>query len=338
MTAFAAMLLASALLTGAQIVPADDAIHRLLGVWDGRQLVAVAEVHRLVQDKEFLISLIGTPEFPNKVNDVVIEFGNARFQPTLDRYMAGKSVPPGELRRVWADTTVVNGLWDAPVYKRFLASVREHNQRLPKRHKLRVLACDPPIDWTKVRTIADARPYLERDGFCASVIEREVLAKHHKALVIMGDAHVIRRHMTGEPLVNAVTLVERKHPGTVFVAVTYFGQYKDSALIEQRLAAGPTPSLSLLQGTGLGALLAVPPRPPTRTRVGGGQSTTEEVVVTTPPRLEEVADALLYLGPKASLTRSTPREEDFGPDELRELDRRNQLLFGLPLDRQTLLQ
>jgi hypothetical protein len=61
-------------------------------------------------------------------------------------------------------------------------------------------------------------------------------------------------------------------------------------------------------------------------------------VVTTPPRLDEVADALLYLGPKARLTRSTPREEDFGADELHELERRNQLLFGLPLDRKTLLE
>lgn len=225
------MLLALALLACAQTVPAEDATHRLLAAWDEHYVVAVAEVHRLVQDKEFLLSLIGTPEFPAKVNDIVVEFGNARFQPMLDRYMAGKRVPRSELRRVWADTTVVNGLWDAPVYERFLAAARGRNQSLRKRQRLRVLACDPPIDWTKVKTIADTRPYLDRDAFCASLLEREVLAKRHRALVIMGDAHVSRRHVTGRALENAVTLVERKYPGAAFVALTYFGQYKDSASI-----------------------------------------------------------------------------------------------------------
>ena len=131
------------------------------------------------------------------MNDVVIEFGNALHQSHLDRYMAGKRVDPGALRRVWADTTAVNCVWDAPIYEQLLTSIREHNRKLPKRHKLRVLACDPPIDWSRVQSIKDAAPNLDRDKFCAGLLEREVYDKGRRALVIMGGAHVARRHMNG---------------------------------------------------------------------------------------------------------------------------------------------
>jgi hypothetical protein len=333
------LLLLAALLirVSAQDGPAD-AIRGLLSAFDSHSVVAVAEAHRVEQDKEFLLTLIASPEFPAKVNDIVIEFGSARFQAILDRYIAGQRVSADALRRVWTDTTVVNGLWEAPIYERFLAGVRERNRGLPLGQRLRVLACDPPIDWSTVKTVADAAPFLARDSYCAGVIEREVLAKGRRTLVVMGDAHVSRRHITGRPLDNAITLVERKHPGAVFVVLTYLGQYKDSALIEERFAAAAVPALMPLAGTWLGALPNVPARPPTRTRVGGGQAAAEAVEVTNPSRLEEVGDALLYLGPKASLTRSHPAPERFSPEDLRELERRHQMLFGLPLDRQVLLQ
>ena len=315
----------------------ENAVQGLLDAFERHSIVAVAETHRLEQDKQFLLTLIATPGFPAKVNDIVIEFGNARFQHILDRYIAGANVQAGQLRHVWADTTVVNGLWDAPVYEGFLAAVRNRNRALPKGRRLRVVACDPPIDWSQVKTVADAAPYLNRDSFCATVIEREVLGKHRRALVVMGDSRVSRRHISGRPADNAITLVERNHPGSVFVALTYVGQYQASPIIEERFGSD-SPSLFRLAGTSLGALLAVPPKPPTRTRVGGGQSISETVTVTDPPRLEEVADALLYLGPKANLTRSRPAPERFTPEDLRELERRHQVLFGLPLKRETLFQ
>jgi hypothetical protein len=337
MITFAILLLASTILAGAQEGP-RDATRDLLKAWDDHRIVAVAENHRSVQDKDFILTLIASPEFPKRVNDIVVEFGNARLQPLLDSYMEAGPVSPHQLRRVWADTTVVNGLWDAPVYEQFFAAVRSRNQGLPKGQRMRVLACDPPIDWDKVKTLADAAPFLSRDPFCASLVEREVIGKGRKALMVMGDAHVSRRHMTGRPQDNTVTLIEMKHPGVVFVALTFVGQYRDSASIEQRLGEGPVPSLSLLRDTWLGALLAVPPKAPTRTRVGGGEATPETVVVTQPPQLQDVADALLYLGPKSMFTRSVPSAERFSTEDIRELDRRHQLLFGVPLDRNVLFQ
>jgi hypothetical protein len=168
------------------------------------------------------------------------------------------------------DRVAVESSQETPkaIYERFLAAVRERNRMLPKPQRLRVLACDPPIHWSRVKTAADAAPWLERDRFCAGVIEREVLAKGRRALVVMGDAHVSRLNLHGRLQENAIALVERTQPGSVFAVLTYLGQYRDSAAIEDRLSARTPPLLIPLAGTWLGAL---PARPPAG--VSGGQVT-----------------------------------------------------------------
>lgn len=329
MIAAAVLFVVSALMT-------SSATSDLLQAWATHQIVAVTEGHRLVQDKAFLRELIATPEFPKTVNDIVVEFGTARYQDVLDRYIQGDDVPMSDLRKVWGDTTVVNGVWDAPVYQEFFAAVRERNKGLPKPSRLRVLACDPPIDWNHISTLAEAAPSLDRDGFCSGLVEREVLDRHHKALLVMGDGHIARRTLAGTAARNTVTLIEAKHPDSVFVIFAYFGQFKD---LEKRLNNGPIPALIPLAQAWPGDLLAVPARPPTRMRVGpGAPPKTETLDVTHPPRLRESGDALLYLGAKETLTRSVPDAGHWTPEELSELDRRNQILFGQPLDRGVLFK
>src|SRR6185295_3971643 len=56
-------------------------------------IIALAEAHRLQEEHDFIISLIRDPAFSLKVNDIVIEWGNALYQSTLDRYIAGEEVP-----------------------------------------------------------------------------------------------------------------------------------------------------------------------------------------------------------------------------------------------------
>ena len=51
--------------------------------------------------------------------------------------------------------------------------------------------------------------------------------------------------------------------------------------------------------------------------------------MTTPPRREEAGDALLFLGPKSSLTRSRLTPDRFNAGDVRELERLHQLIFGL---------
>ena len=122
-----------------------------------------------------------------------------------------------------------------------------------------------------------------------------MLANGRRALVVMGDGHVSRMDLHGRPMENAVALVERKHPGSVFAVLTYLGRYRASTVIEDRLARRNTAAADSVSGTSLGALSNVPPRPPTRRRVGGRQVSSETVEIVNPRPLAHSGDAMLYL-------------------------------------------
>jgi hypothetical protein len=115
------------------------AVEELIKVFDRFPLVALGEAHWSQTEHEFVYSLIKHPDFANKVNDIVVEFGNALYQPIMDRYIAGETVARTELRQVWRNTTSAIMAWDAPIYERFFATVRAVNQNLPKQKQLRVL-------------------------------------------------------------------------------------------------------------------------------------------------------------------------------------------------------
>jgi hypothetical protein len=55
--------------------------------------------------------------------------------------------------------------------------------------RLRTLAGDPLIDWQQVKSTDDIRKFGSRNPTIASVMEKEVLAKHCKALMLF--AHFI---------------------------------------------------------------------------------------------------------------------------------------------------
>src|SRR6267378_1987582 len=74
------------------------------------------------------------------------------------------------------------------VYEQLFPLVRQINQRLPLQKRLRVVAADPPIDWSKVENQAE---YIsirnDRGSSITSVIMTEVLAKKRKALLLFGQ-------------------------------------------------------------------------------------------------------------------------------------------------------
>ncbi len=73
------------------------------------------------------------------MTNILIEFGNARFQPVIDRYVSGEPVTRDELRHVWEDTTQVSRVWLAHMYEQMLAEVRSVNAALPPSLRIRVL-------------------------------------------------------------------------------------------------------------------------------------------------------------------------------------------------------
>jgi hypothetical protein len=239
-----------------------DAHAGLLRQFEQRPLVAFLEQHGSAPQHRFLRSLVTRPEFGRTVDVVVVEFGSARYQVTVDRYVRGERVPLSSLSRVWTRTTQVSGVWNDPVYRNFFRAVRAANAGRPRGERIRVLLGDPPIDWRRIRTLrCPRRPRpscLEywigrRAEHYASVVLDEVLARGKRALLIAGAFHLIRPPV-GEAW-NETGILERRHPGSVFTVKPHesFGG-PDWEELDRRLAAWPVPSLAVTRGTWLGAL------------------------------------------------------------------------------------
>jgi hypothetical protein len=199
--ALAAPVAALVLESGAQ----RSALAVIVDAFSTHALVAVGEAHGNVRDHEFRLALIRDPRLIARVDDVVVEFGNARYQWLVDRFVAGERVPDQSLRRVWQDTTAPHSVWDRPIYGAFFRAVRELNARSRRARPLRVLLGDPPIDWDEVHSAEDLRRWQAmRVTHAASVVAQEVIAKGRKALVFYGAAHLWRAELTRETLVERI--------------------------------------------------------------------------------------------------------------------------------------
>ncbi len=297
-------------------------------------IIALAEAHRLQEEHDFITSLIRDPAFPMKVNDVVIEWGNALYQSTVDRYVAGEEVPLSELRKVWPIRLFSISSWDAPVYERFFQTVRSVNQQLSSSRRLRVLAGDPPVDWSKSRDeIADIKRRHPRDRHFAEVVIKEVLSKNRKALVLMGGNHLYRyswNPYSDQQPETVVDLLDRYRPKTVFVVMMHAFESRNAEL-EARLAGWPRPSLVVLKNTWLGMIETERLMSQTVTRgFPDGRVFTAKINAYPGAKLEDLADAYLYLGDMESLTASIPTPEMYraDPEYLHELQRRYEMMSG----------
>ena len=193
------------------------AVSYINDAFDTYPLVAFSEPrHGASGTREFLASLVRQPGFAGKVNDIVVECGNARYQAVMDRYIAGEAVPRDELKGVWENTTIVTGVWLAPMYEGVFSDIRSVNRTLPPKLRFRVLLGDPPIDWTLVRGPADEDMNDWRDAHFAWIVEEQVIKKHHRALIWIGGAHISRRVKFPESLIH---LLDRRFPGKAHVVL-----------------------------------------------------------------------------------------------------------------------
>ena len=170
------------------LIPVEP-IAAILEAFQTHPIVALGEgPHGNEQGHAFRLALIRDPRFAASVNDIVVEFGSGRYQALMDRFVNGVNVPEGELKHAWQDTTVTTSVWDRPIYEEFFRAVRAVNGGLPEGRRLRVLLGDAPIDWHRVRTREDVHRWgVQKGTHMASVVMKEVLAKHRRALIVWGD-------------------------------------------------------------------------------------------------------------------------------------------------------
>jgi hypothetical protein len=295
-----------------QVQPVDAA-PAIIQAIDSHSIVMFGEAHEYKQEYEFLRTLVSAPEFRAKVDDIVVEFGNSLYQKTVDRYIAGEDLPIDQVQKAWQNTLAVGPV--SPVYPAFYAAVRQANLWRGGKHKLRILLGDPYIDWDKVTSREDVGPYLaHRDEFYASVVKDEVLARHHRALLIEGWGH-FRRSAASPGFLEKQLHEAGVIPYLILFGTNAVGGNND---FDKRFDSWKVPALMPLQGTWTGDLPAMPVLTGGTAPAGPNQL-----------KLQDAADALLYLGPRDSLVAvHTPRADLDGTPYGREIARRLEILFG----------
>ena len=266
-----------------------EPISAILEAFRTHQIVALGEgAHNNNQSHALRLALIRDPRFPAVVNDIVVEFGSARYQTVMDRFVRGGDVPYTELRKAWQDTTAAHPLWDVPIYEEFFRTVREVNASLSSDRQLRVLLGGPPIDWDAVTTHADITRWMEKGHpFARDLIAREVLSRHRRALMVYGDGHFLRNGRFQGMEGPAPTLLNVIETAGARVFSIWTNTTVELERMQPDIASWPVPSLTVVRGTRLGTL---------DFKYFGGLETEP------PSRMEEQFDAVLYLGPVSSIT------------------------------------
>jgi hypothetical protein len=113
----AVLLAMTATPSNAQTEPKiESAAPAVVQAFQSHDIVMLGEPHGNKQEYDWLRSLVGTAEFANLVDDIVMEFGNSSYQKTVDRYVSGEDVPLGEVQGAWRDTVASVGP-PSPVYE-----------------------------------------------------------------------------------------------------------------------------------------------------------------------------------------------------------------------------
>ena len=295
----------------------QDATRAILAALDSFRVVALGDAHGTKDLDDFTLSLIRHSAFPGAVNDIVVECLNSRLQARLDRYVAGESVSSSDAQQLWRDQTHPPCSVD-DFHMQLLQLVRRINEALPPAKRLRVLAGEPPLDWSTT-TPETHRQFLEqRDAHAASIVDAEVLSKNRKALMLYGLGHLFHG-MTQ----MAVGRYEKKYPGVTFVIAPYLGvqdgprcgapAFVAGISLDAKMASWPAPSLARAKDTWLADFVQ---SQFARTLAAFGASANP-------------IDAYLYLGPPNLLLAAPPSTVAFLDTAfIAELHRRASVMTG----------
>jgi hypothetical protein len=139
------------------------------------------------------------------------------------------------------------------------------------------------------------------------LIQREVIAKKRKALIVYGEMHYLRRvppPMPGQPAGTIVGLLE-KAGVKVFSIWTFTGIGAELPTLQPDIATWKKPSLTLIKDTPLGTApftFYYPKGSGMTARPGPNGPVMVDLGEAIGGVMQEQFDAVLYLGPKSEIT------------------------------------
>lgn len=302
---------------------------QILELYSAYPIVAIGEVHRSDLSHKWLKTLISEKNFPDKVDNIVVEFGASKYQAVMDDFVYGKQVPDSLFKKCWRETTGLV-VWDHQVYEEFFREVRKINQGLPKEKKIRVLLGDPTFEETF---------QINRDENAFNVIRKEVLTNKQTALIIYGDMHLGKKDVHSNYKNDSSQLVqqlEKHYPGKTFNIWTGLKTINPAIgeIIQKEKITKP--AFLRTSQTALGNLdfsIILPSKFITRDREGN----IIDVQNDHPMAMKDVFDGILYLGTWEEITHIAPLLQTTYDDSLylNELIRRastRKELFRFHLD------
>lgn len=190
----------------------NNPIRAITHAYDTSTIVCFGESHDKLELLNFYIELINDKEFQERVDDIVLELGNSRYQNVLDDYISGKNVDYNEVRKIWFDATnSLLQLGDSSLVELLINEIRKINSGLTDETKFRVVVVDPPLDWSKVRSATDFDPWLgRRDLSFIKNVWYEVLDKNRKGFIIMGRRHLLRNDPRPLNYVSFIDILEKR--------------------------------------------------------------------------------------------------------------------------------
>jgi hypothetical protein len=293
-----------------------DPINGILEAFKTHNVVALCDGgHGCEQAYALRVALIRDPRFADIVSDIVVECGNSLYQGMMDRFVAGEDVPEKELRQAWQNTTQPHDVWDRPVFEGFFREVRAVNASLPKDRQIRVLLGDPPVDWSKINNADEYKAttvMANRDSCPVEIIQREVLARQRRALVVYGAMHFLRKspywqmkdqakaeQRFNKPANSIVSLLESQG---VKVYSVWSAVLIDLAALHPDVTSWKVPSLVPIHDTPLGAMSFRSYYPHIAITMHNGVAEEISIDPIRSPVMQEQFDAILYYGRPSELT------------------------------------
>jgi len=201
-----------------QAKQADEAI---LNAFENHDLVAVGDYHWNEAFLVYLTDLVKSESFSEKVQHIIVEFGNAKHQSVLNRYLKGEDVSNSEIELVWRDSLYFTA-WMPEVYKNFFSEIRLKNTKLAEHKKIKVTLAEPSFDWYS-DTVSEQWQQAAKtkvDGFYS--VAEQAIKSGNKSLMIFGAFHLLRvpqpqLNQFDDNLLPFAARLEKHFPGRTYI-------------------------------------------------------------------------------------------------------------------------
>ena len=301
----------------------------------GKRLIAFGETHQHKSLHALLERTLTSKHIQEDIDVIIVEFGNSFYQDLLDRYINGENVSIDAIRVVWRNTLISpNTVWDSPVYERFFKTIRDINKSLQSKKRYRVIAAGKSIDWATIHSKEDMIPLEKttRTEQIYEVVGNEVFVKNKTAILIAGGWHTTQLNLelnnrSGYSFLDhsAGKQLNLYYPNTSFFINSYSKLTSLGITEIENMKIGSTilTSKNWLRNIDGDKLVFMKGR--------GGRPDYNPY---RDSQLKDMADALIYWGPKEHWVYERPLKETY-QDEVywKELNRRSMIKRDRPMDK-----